>query len=92
MINDLYRGTVTQYEQGGAAPQAEMIPRDSEAHLRQLLEQSQRRERDLKQKVEELEHEVADLRGDQPPSKKSRLSPGPEYPEPPQTFSNGLHD
>ncbi|KAL6719883.1 GATA zinc finger protein 3 [Lecanora helva] len=90
VINDLYRGTVNQYEQG-SAPQAEMVPRESsESQLRHLLEQSQRRERDLKQKVEELEHEIADLRGDQPPSKKARLSNEPEYPEPPQAFANGL--
>ena len=85
VINDLYRGFVNQHEQGGA-PKAEMMPRDSESQLRQLLEQSQRRERDLKQKVEELEHEIADLRGEQPPSKRSRMSNEPEYPEPP----NGL--
>lgn len=91
VINDLYRGTVTQYEQGGAAPQAEMVPRESEAQqLRQLLEQSQRREQELKQKVEELEHEVADLREEQPPAKRTHLSERPEYPEPPQVFTNGL--
>lgn len=91
VINDLYRGTVTQYEQGGA-PKAEMVPRDSDAQLRQLLEQSQRREQEWKHKVEKLEHEVADLRGEQPPSKRARLSNGSEYPEPPQIpFTNGLH-
>lgn len=91
VINDLYRGTVTQYEQGGAA-QAEMVPRRSDSQLRQLLEQSQRREQELKHKIEELEHEVAELRGEQPPSKRARLSDGPQYPEPHQTsFSNGLH-
>lgn len=90
VINDLYRGTVNQYEQG-AAPQADMVPRDSEAHLRQLLEQSQRREQDLKHQMEDLERENADLRGEQPPSKRARLSNGLEYPEPPQTFTNGLH-
>lgn len=90
VINDLYRGTVNQYEQG-SAPQAEMVPRDSgAAQLRQLLEQAERRERELKNKVEELEHEIADLREEQPPSKRSRLSDDPEYPEPPQVFTNGL--
>ena len=90
VINDLYRGTVNQYEQGGA-PQAEMVPREPDVNLRQLLEESQGREKDLKRKVEELEHEIADLRGEQPPAKRTRLSEGPEYPEPPQDFSNGLN-
>lgn len=91
VINDLYRGTVTQYEQGNA-PQAEMIPRDSESQLRQLLEQSQRREEGLKRQVEDLEREVADLRADQPAAKRARLSEASEYPEPPDAFtSNGLH-
>ncbi|KAK3176518.1 hypothetical protein OEA41_007841 [Lepraria neglecta] len=90
VINDLYRGTVTQYEQGGA-PQAEMIPRDSESQLKQHLEQALRSEEALKRQVEDLEREVAELRGEQPPLKRSRLSDGPKYPEPPQGFANGLH-
>ena len=90
VINDLFRGTVNQYQQGGA-PQAEMVPRDSDSNLREQLESSQRREEDLKHKVEELEQEIAELRGEQPPAKKSRLSDDPEYPEPPETFTNGLH-
>jgi len=91
VINDLYRGTVTQYEQGGA-PQAEMVPRNSDSQLRRLLEQSQRCEQELKHKIEELEHEIAELRGEQPPPKRARLSNEPQYPEPHQIpFSNGLH-
>ena len=90
VINDLYKGTVNQYEQGGA-PQAEMIPRDSESQLRQSLDQVLRREEDLKRRVEELERELAELREEQPPAKKrSRISDS-EYPEPPQAFTNGLH-
>jgi len=91
VINELYRGTLRQYEQRGApAPQAEMVPQDLDAQLQTLLEQTERRERDLKQKVEELEHEIAELRGEQRPPKRTRLSDGPEYPEPPQAFTNGL--
>lgn len=90
MINDLYRGTVTQYEQHNA-PQAEMIPRNSEGQLRQSLDQALQREENLKRQVGDLEREVTDLRGEQPPLKRTRLSDGPEYPEPPQAFPNGLH-
>ena len=90
VINDLYRGTVTQYEQGGA-PQAEMIPRSSEGQLKQHLQQALQREEALKRQVEELEREVAELRGEQPPMKRTRLDDAPEYPEPPSTFTNGLH-
>ncbi len=90
MINELYQGTVAQYERHNA-PQAEMIPRDSEVQLRQSLDQALEREDKLKRQVEDLEREVADLRGEQPPMKRTRLSDGPEYPEPPQAFPNGLH-
>lgn len=91
VINDLYKGTVNQYEQGGA-PQAEMIPRDSESQLRHSLDQALRREEDLKRQVDDLEREVAELRGEQPPAKRSRISDSSEYPEPPQAFPNGLHN
>lgn len=86
VINDLYRGTVSQYQQGqsGNAPQAEMTSRDEESHLRERLQQTQQREDDLKRRVEELESEVADLRGEQPPTKKVKTS---EYPEPPQDIA-----
>ena len=89
VINDLYKGTVNQYEQGGA-PQAEMVPKDSTSELRQSLNQAMRREEDLKRQVDELEREVAELRGEQPPAKRSRVS-NSEYPEPPQIFTDGLH-
>ena len=89
VINDLYKGTVNQYEQGGA-PQAEMVPRDSESQLRQSLDLALRREQDLKRQVDELEREVAELRGEQPPAKRSRILDS-EYPEPPQTFTDGLN-
>ena len=90
VINDLYKGTVNQYEQSGA-PQAEMVPKDSESQLRQTLDQALRREEDLKRQVDELEREVAELRGEQPPAKRNRTSKSSEYPEPPQALTNGLH-
>ena len=83
VINELYRSTVSQYEQGGSqglAPQAELAPQDTEGQLRQLLQQAQRREDDLKRRVDELKDEVSELRHEQPPTKKARTS---EYPEPP---------
>ena len=90
VINDLYKGTVNQYEQGGAS-QAEMVPRDSESDLRKSLDQALRREGNLKRQVDELEREVAELRGEQPPAKRNRISDSSEYPDPPQTSTNGLH-
>lgn len=90
VINELYRGTVNQYEQGGAS-QGETVSRDSDGQLRQLLDQSHRREQELRQKLLELEHEIADLRDEQRPSKRARISNPPEYPEPPQiSLANGL--
>ena len=85
VINELYRSTVSQYEQGhGGAPQTEMTPQDTDGQLRQLLQQSQRSEDNLKRRVEELEAEVTELRNEKPPAKKARTS---EYPEPPQEFN-----
>ena len=89
VINDLYKGTVNQYEQG-SAPHAEMVPRDSESQLRQFLDQALQREEKLKRQVDELEREVAELRGEQP-AKRRRISESSEYPEPPQVYTNGLH-
>ena len=89
MINDLYRENVTQYEKHNIpsnAPQADMIPRDAESQLRRSLEDALHREESLKRRVDELEHELADLRDEQPSSKRMRLPEGPEYPEPPHHF------
>ncbi len=71
-----------------------MLPRDSETQLRHWLQQSQKREKALESRVEELEREVAELRGEQPPSKRTRVEAveESEYPEPPQNFTNGLTD
>ena len=50
-------------------------------------QQWQQRENELKRHVEELEHEVDELRGGPGPrAKRTRLSEAPEYPDPPQPF------
>lgn len=54
---------------------------------RQLLEQSQQRENDLKHQVEELEQEIHELReGSEPRAKRPRIEEASEYPDPPQPF------
>ena len=95
VINGLYQGHVRQYQQDQQppAPQAEMIPQDSsdEASLRQLLQQSQQREEDLNRRLEELERELAEARGEEPPAaKRARTSAeegGSEYPDPPSSIT-----
>ena len=94
VVNELYRGHVSQYPQGqAAAPQAEMMPRDTESELRAGLLQAQRREDDLKRQLEDLQQRLAEYEGEQPPTKRARRASEAEYPEPPQaTFgTNSLH-
>lgn len=94
VVNELYRGHVSQYPQGQtAAPPAEMIPRDSESELRAALLQAERREDDLKRQVEELRGRLAEYEGEQPPAKRARRASDTEYSDPPQTTfdTNGLH-
>ena len=61
---------------------------DQLSHFRHLYEQSQRKENDLKRRVDELENEIDELRGGPGPrAKRPRLSnETPEYPEPPQAI------
>lgn len=94
VVNELYRGHVSQYPQGqAAAPPAEMIPRDTESELRATLGDVQRREDDLKRQVEELQSRLAEHEGDEPPAKRAKKANDPGYPEPPQAAfdTNGLH-
>lgn len=85
VINGLYQG---HYQQGQPpAPQAEMVSQEPEATLRQLLEASQQREASMQRRIEDLEREVAELREEQPPTKRIRRSSESEYPEPP---TNGI--
>ncbi|KAI9769812.1 MAG: hypothetical protein M1840_003806 [Geoglossum simile] len=76
VINDLFRGRVTELEQSEAtARRGEMVRRDTEEHLRRVLDDTQRREQDLKRRVDELEKELAELRESSgPPAKKMRVS------------------
>ena len=88
VINDLFKGRVAQLEQSDAnARRTETMQRDSESNLRQLLEQSQARENELKRQVDELEREVIDLRGLQPRAKRQRVLDDSEYPDPPLPFN-----
>lgn len=76
VINELFRGRVTQLEQDEAnARRGEEMRRDAELQARGLLEDSQRRENQLKRRLDDLEREVAELRDNSgPPSKKMRVA------------------
>ncbi|KFY73579.1 hypothetical protein V499_06339 [Pseudogymnoascus sp. VKM F-103] len=75
LINELFRGRVTQLEQDEAnARRGEEMKRDSERTLRQHLEESQRRENQLKRRLDDLEREVAEMNeGNESRHKKIRL-------------------
>ncbi|KAL8765233.1 MAG: hypothetical protein Q9209_007626 [Squamulea sp. 1 TL-2023] len=73
VINILYKGQVGEQDQKAT---------ESDQQLRQLLEEAQRRENDLKQQVKELEQEISELRGGEPAGEHQRLSDGSEYPDP----------
>ena len=88
VVNDLYRGHVSQYSQGqAAAPQAEMIPRDAESQLRVALLQAEQREVDLKRRVDILQQRIADLEGE-PPAKRARQSDDLDKAEPPESATS----
>ncbi|OJD32220.1 gata transcription factor [Diplodia corticola] len=75
VINDLFRGRVTELEQSEQrARQNEAHARDHEKLLQQDLDDSHAREADLKRRVDELEAELAEYRGDGPRQKRMRLS------------------
>jgi GATA-binding protein len=75
VINELFRGRVTQLEQDEAnARRGEELRRESEATLMQRLEESQRRENQLKHRLDDLEREVLEAKDNAPPSKKLRVS------------------
>ncbi len=62
VINELFRGRVTQLEQDEAnARRGEEMRRESERNLRLHLEESQRRENQLKRRLDDLEREVAEM-------------------------------
>lgn len=76
VINELFRGRVTQLEQDEAnARRGEEMRRESEHNLRIHLEESQRRENQLKRRLDDLEREVAEMRdGSEPRAKKMRVA------------------
>lgn len=91
LINELFRGRVSQLEQSeAAARRAEMVARDAESLLRRSLEESQQREEELKRKISALEQRLGtgtqdhDTTNDndgimEPDGKKIRLSDVVEY-------------
>lgn len=76
VINELFRGRVTQLEQDEAnARRGEEMRRESEHNLRLHLEESQRRENQLKRRLDDLEREVSEMReGAGPRAKKMRVA------------------
>lgn len=75
VINELFRGRVTQLEQDEAnARRGEEMHRESEASLLTRLEESQRRENQLKRRLDDVERELADLREGGPRAKKMRVA------------------
>ncbi|KMU77766.1 GATA type zinc finger protein Asd4 [Coccidioides immitis RMSCC 3703] len=82
VINELFRGRVTQLEQSEeASRRSELNVRDSELHLRRSLEEAQKREEELKRKISELEQELNEYKQSdncgnpvEPEAKKARLS------------------
>jgi GATA-binding protein len=71
VINDLFRGRVAELEQQLNAKKGESTPHVSDDKLRSALEETERREMDLKRKVEDLEHELKETG---PRAKKVRVS------------------
>lgn len=64
VINDLFRGRVTQLEQNDEnSRRTELMQRQTEKNLRQLLEESQVREMDLQRRISDLQRELAELGG-----------------------------
>ncbi|TAQ84412.1 hypothetical protein B7494_g7278 [Chlorociboria aeruginascens] len=75
VINELFRGRVTQLEQDeNNARRGEEMRRESESNLMVRLEESQRRENQLKRRLDDIERELGDLRDGAPRSKKMRVA------------------
>lgn len=75
LINELFRGRVTQLEQDEAnARRGEDMRRESEHALLQRLEESQRRENQLKHRLDTLEEQLGEQRDEAPRAKKMRVS------------------
>jgi len=75
VINELFRGRVTQLEQDeNNARRGEDMRRESEHNLGIRLGESQRRENQLKSRLDDLERELNDLKEGAPPAKKMRAT------------------
>jgi GATA-binding protein len=75
VINELFRGRVTQLEQDESnARRGEEMRRESEHALVQRLEESQRRENQLKRRLDDVERELSDLKDGAHRAKKIRVS------------------
>ena len=76
------------HETQQTAPQADMLPQNHDtggAELQKALDESRRREEEMRVKVEELEQQIAELKGEEPAAKKVRQEEEvvSVYPEPP---------
>lgn len=81
VINELFRSRVAQLEQDEAnARRGDEMRRESEKDLIRRLEESQRRENQLKHRLDDVERDLEarqahdDANDDAPPAKKMRLS------------------
>ncbi|KAG8528530.1 uncharacterized protein KY384_007448 [Bacidia gigantensis] len=89
VINGLYQSFQKDSQQTPPqAPRAEMIAQAAEeGTIRQEFELAKQREQELQDRVEELEREVAELRGEERPAKRARHESTTEYPEPPTSLN-----
>ena len=74
VINDLFRGRVSQLEHELNLRREGPTQHGSDGQLRTSLDESRRRENDLKRRLDDLEQEVSGLRGSSPRAKKMRVS------------------
>ena len=75
LVNDLFRGRVSELEGSETSARRPDVGRtESEARLRHDLDAANKREAALKRKVDDMEREIAELRGESSSRKKVRVS------------------
>ncbi|KAI9886667.1 MAG: hypothetical protein M1823_001510 [Watsoniomyces obsoletus] len=74
VINELFRGRVTELENQLNARQASSTSRDTSIHSSPTTQDSTPRETELQRRLQELEQEVSELREGGPRAKKMRVS------------------
>lgn len=75
LINELFRGRVAQLEQDeSTARRGQEMHRESEQSLISRLEESQRRENQLKRRLDDMERELSELKEGPPRAKKMRVA------------------